>query len=55
MCLISVTGVGWSRRIEVMVEMLVPPRNGRQLLESYRVTICNRDGMVYFEKYPEDD
>ena len=33
----------------------VPPRIGRQLLESYRVTICNRERMVYFEKYPDDD
>lgn len=33
----------------------VPPRIGRQLLDPYLVTICSREGMVYFEKYPEEE
>jgi len=30
-----------------------PPRIGRKLLESYLVTICNKQGVVFFEKLPE--
>lgn len=32
----------------------VPPRVGREMLEPYLVTICNREGKVYFEKLPEE-
>lgn len=30
-----------------------PPRAGRKMLEQYIVTICNREGIVYFERLPE--
>jgi hypothetical protein len=30
-----------------------PPRIGRQLLKQYIVTICNNEGVVYFERPPE--
>ncbi len=29
-----------------------PPRVGRKLLAPYLVTVCNRDGVVYFERLP---
>jgi hypothetical protein len=29
-----------------------PPRVGRKLLASYIITICNREGVVYFERPP---
>lgn len=32
----------------------VPPRIGRALLGSCLVTICNREGLVYFERLPEE-
>jgi hypothetical protein len=31
-----------------------PPRVGRKLLEPYLITICNKKGMVYFEKHPDE-
>ena len=30
-----------------------PPRAGRKMLDKYIVTVCNRAGMVYFERIPE--
>ena len=30
-----------------------PPRAGRRMLENYIVTICSREGVVYFERIPE--
>ena len=30
-----------------------PPRAGRKMLDKYIVTICNREGMVYFERIPK--
>jgi hypothetical protein len=33
----------------------IPPRVGRELLAPYVITICNKEGLVYFEKLPEDD
>lgn len=34
---------------------VAPPRIGRKLLESYVITICNKQGLVYFEKTPDED
>jgi len=31
-----------------------PPRVGRKLLEPYLITICNKKGLVYFEKLSEE-
>ncbi len=31
-----------------------PARIGRKLMEPYIVTICNTEGLVYFERYPEE-
>jgi hypothetical protein len=33
----------------------IPPRVGRELLAPYLITICNKEGLVYFEKLPVDD
>lgn len=30
-----------------------PPRAGRRMLKDYIITICNREGVVYFERVPE--
>jgi len=30
-----------------------PPRAGKKLLENYIITIANREGLVYFERFPE--
>ncbi|MEN8254037.1 MAG: hypothetical protein ABFR33_01070 [Verrucomicrobiota bacterium] len=32
-----------------------PPRVGRKLLAPYLITICNKEGMVYFEQIPDVD
>ena len=33
----------------------IPPRVGRELLAGYLITICNNEGLVYFEKLPTDE
>ncbi len=32
-----------------------PPRVGRKLLAPYLITVCNKEGVVYFERFPEKD
>jgi len=32
-----------------------PPRVGRKLLAPYLITICNREGLVYFEQIPTEE
>lgn len=32
-----------------------PPRVGRKLLASYLITICNKEGLVYFEQIPVEE
>lgn len=34
---------------------VAPPRIGRKLLEPYLVTICNKEGVVYFERLPSKE
>jgi hypothetical protein len=34
---------------------VAPPRIGRKLLEPYIITICNRQGKVYFERVPDTE
>jgi len=31
-----------------------PPRAGRKMLEKYIITVCNNEGVVYFERIPEE-
>jgi len=33
---------------------VAPPRVGRKLLAPYLITICNNEGVVYFEKLMEN-
>jgi len=34
---------------------VAPPRIGRKLLSSYIITVCNKQGRVYFEKIPDTE